>query len=1661
MLNPEQAKVELEKFYDKDREEKIKEALEKLPGNLKKIGKTLFISERKQFFPNLFLMNADGEKMLKAWGELDSLRSEDRIKIFEAVFPKLARSIEEMWHFTKRFPYQSSFERKAFRSPDNPNLTLHRRSGIVSSLAISLQGYDEDITWLVSYAPYIPELQYQIQSLAPLFAASIDSGGKEGEDVFRILMESARGEHEIGAMGRHVISGLLMASKPEGWELVEKMLIAAQRQEGLRQSILEAVDEAHPVAFRRMVELIRDNDLLRFSSVIRAVDVWFGFMWEVSDAKRLNDIFDKLSTFLVHQDAVEIALKKGGGEELYIALWSMGFQNALKSVKPAEEILSKDKDPERRFAAAYYLNNLGLDTAENALFSALEDPDLRISSIPIRNYLHEISWVKSHRPGNLFDILEKQLPRFPDKEETPEPLLWHWFKTPVSKDMVIGAMISNMGKRSPSRLIPYLSAMGASNRYRMAAKLGEIKVMDKETREVFFNLAGDSSSGIREIAFRKLAGMKVEKNEAIQLENYLSRKSADLRRGAIRVLLNQLDKDALESAKRLVYQKDVNKRSAGLEMLREMLEKQRLPELCREIAGEYRKNCEKLTTAEETCLNAILKSEEEKTAEITLENALGLMDPENMTKPVPPVGRNIDTGYGSAMRILKSLDILMEKYQGEIVEIKNYDGSTRKELLGNLRWGFPMPRPDAVMEEDIKRLPLKDVWIDWWKNRPMEMRDKDGLELLRAMILLLKSPVSYLRSNPQWQKNAVKKFFPEDKEKSERNFSTANIIQWLLRIDPPRNGTDFLLDGIETALSMVPDSDLVPVKSDKPYLYINDWRFEIRTVFGFPAVADVYRSSCPDEWSPEQINRYWMLMKWMDEPVAGKESIIDGLAKILTGNKDPKKEKMGRFRPSFDLVLAAYKAGGAGEADLYDYLLGPHQGRINELWMLSSRKGAKEYEEYPVLKEILNKCRDRILEVELNRGDLPTAASEPSLSLRFTGGMNVFVQFLKALGKDKFIRGWTYDNQSKSCTFSHIIRGSFPGKEETAKEFKDLVKKSKLKEKQLIEGGVFAPQWSKFIEGSLEWTGYSSGVWWIHAHTKDTGWTVDLEIREAWNAEVNSFTPLTGHDLLEGAVDVNWFREVLAAMGEERWNKLLDSAKYASGGNGHIRAQLFARAMVGDISRQELLTKINDKRNQDALRALGLLPLAPGENREEDLLERYEICQEFLRTSKQFGSQKQASEKLAVRIALENLARTAGYKDPIRLEWAMEQKAVEDLSGGGMTIEVDDVEISLTIDDHGNSEIRIVKNGKELKSLPAKLKKNQEAAAVKERAAKLRKQSSRMRKSLEEAMCRGDVFTGREVKDFNRHPLLSPMIRKLVFTGDGLMGYPDTGGSHLADYSGRKFELNDSVSLRIAHPHDLLKTGEWSKWQAECFETERKQPFKQVFRELYVYFEGESEDGKISRRYTGHQLQPRKAHALLGGRGWVSHPEEGTRKTFHYEKITVHLDMEGYIFTPAEVEDITIEGIHFTKAGEWEPLKLKDIPPRLFSEVMRDMDLVVSVAHSGGVDPEASMSTVEMRAALVKGAADLLKIGNLEIKDRWVLIEGELASYSVNLGSGTVHKMPGSYLCIIPVHSQHRGRIFLPFADDDPKTAEVLSKIIMLAKDKSIKDPTILEQIMN
>lgn len=58
-------------------------------------------------------------------------------------------------------------------------------------------------------------------------------------------------------------------------------------------------------------------------------------------------------------------------------------------------------------------------------------------------------------------------------------------------------------------------------------------------------------------------------------------------------------------------------------------------------------------------------------------------------------------------------------------------------------------------------------------------------------------------------------------------------------------------------------------------------------------------------------------------------------------------------------------------------------------------------------------------------------------------------------------------------------------------------------------------------------------------------------------------------------------------------------------------------------------------------------------------------------------------------------------------------------------------------------------------------------------------------------------------------------------------------------------------------------------------------------------------------------------------------------------------------FTHSDIEAPTLEYVVFTDRNSGAQIKIDDVPDILFSEIMRDGYIVVSIAHAGDVDPES------------------------------------------------------------------------------------------------------------
>lgn len=1663
--------------------------------------------------------------------DFDQVSAEDRKEVFGAIAPKMVDALETTWTYLLGQPYTSGYSRKAMRAPKHPGWSLTRRYESFSLLLTNLASYRKevvDVPWLLAWATYEPHSLGWGAGIVG--AAVISAGGSAGDAAFEVLSRSLVNDHEIGGMGRHVIAGLLGGTNPAGWELIEKTLLAAQRQEGLRQSILEAVDESHPTAFRRMLKLVIDHDLARFSATVRSLNVWMGLNWDSVSLGVVNKSLSAILELLDDEAVRNKALEGADAERAYMALWAVAFEDAPATLPLIKKLLTH-KSAATRYAAVTMAGHLSAGDARYAVLPAIDDENLLVSlaamsvaatsSADVTGEKDEVRFAKLNEEA--FPAAERVLARMPDKPIKLKPLIWPWTEREASRQDVVNRLFNFRGQLPISRIMQHRDDLSPRHRSWLVRELVE-KKWSPEDADMLLDFTGDTAADVRESALKGLGKNPLRPEDPPRLEKLLTRKSADLRRGVLDLLLKLPDEAAHASAERLMAG-DAQQRLAGLELLRHLAEANRDRPKCLARAEAYKSSRKKINDDEQTQLTAIATVGEVKPS---LDNGLGMFDPAKLSEGEPPVDHKTRVLTPAAAGCLKAIDDLVHEHRETKITVTS-GWRPGEYILGTINYYFPNVDYDKPIAKQLSQLPLREVWEGWLKNRGNDLRDPDGLELERAAFALNKFHGWSMNELNEWNKDNEKRTAlcqqvvgGEVADLQYQNV-TSSVLYWLRAMENKSHQTEaWRLAWAETAVAAAMESEpeLPPRQAKEPtqvepgtddpvlqrqlealdYLEAKfselDDKLSCWKASPYPAFLCEEMRSATKYTTPELLKRKWRLSRWYDALHLPK----------------------GRYRPAFDVLLKAYDAGFATFDDVADQLIGARESArygtsFSELGYLTARKLNPEHaaflDRHPEVKSLVERIRSTLLDIELARGDAATVSTDAILSIDSYFGIETLLRVLKALGKSPFktTNSWSGRRQDRLPTLTSLAQSVYPAEGETpadfAKAVAPLLKSGEVTEERLIELSFLGPQWIVFVEAALKWPGFAEGIYWFLAHMKhisanthvaaegaghaderaeetpppeatesedadtdgDTDSTTETEATpqprkklSPWERLVLERTTISDTERSEGAIDIAWFHRAHEGLGAKRWLAMADAAKFAASTIQAKQAQLLADTLLGKASRKELIAGIKTKKLKDYVRLLGLLPLAPKAKRETDLKERYKVLVEYRQYAKQLSGLTKPSAMRALEIGMANLARTAGYVDPLRLEWAMEGESVADLAKGPVSATKDGVTVTLALDDMAMPVVTFARGEKTLKSLPPAIKKDKKIAAVVERVADIKRQSSRVKQSLEAAMCRGDIFTAADVIALANHALIAPLWSRLVLISDSAMGYPVKGGKALRDHAGNVATIKKADTLRIAHAYDLYAGKEWPKWQRDCFAAERIQPFKQIFRELYLVTKTEQNDKNRSQRYTGQQIQPTQAMALWGSRRWNT--QDGVFKVFHAEGLICDVDFTYAPFTAVEVEGLTVGEISFRKRDDYKSLPLKQVPPMVFSEAMRDIDLVVSVAHRGGVDPEASASTVEMRATLVEETCRLLGLKNVKLKAPHATIQGELGQYSLHLGSGSVHRMPGGFVCIVPIHAQHRGRLFLPFADNDPKTAEIVSKVLLLAKDKEIQDPTILSQLV-
>lgn len=1498
----------------------------------------------------------------------------------------------------------------------------------------------------------------------------------ENQEAARYCMDTLTSENNTAVLTRGVIIGVEQSHDRKLQETLLKVFQAARLQEGFRQSVAETADENSLPFFYSLLDVIQKDNLLRFSSVQRAVLTWIGIGYQEVKEKDVRHIFGLLIRGFKGEE-----IPSENPLDIYIGLYCMGALDVERAVREACGLLGSRERYVLASALVYLSLTRSFSVAEHLDFPEKFGEDEWIMALFYGECIRAGDSVKRLRlSGEETEKLYVQTEGFLrtlGSRKTFSSRGFEWFQVTLTKESLCLFMLQLLEKHATPRMaelfLPYAaSALRWKNLdlfmekyFPMAPEAARKRFMEKEIIS--------SNEELGKWIVKEYGKLSLTEEELLRLEGRLTTKKARARAYIVDVLAAQKKERAQESYDRL---KDSKSKTI------------------RESALELGKKAGLVTEKKAVCAEAVVSPVEIKGRE----EGFGLYEPEHRYE-------------------LRSPEFLKVSEKGLL----------KKEKHADLKRVFPWNKKQVT--EYIRR----------WGGRIQEHEDDEyytGHEYRQVKDRAF-YPVNYTKKGLDAMPlgDVWRKYFEEDRLPEEVVFE----IRFLLETACDSIFLEKVLD-VKSELFTLDRGEIKDIPYSGHFETIFFWYFrEVSERADFPETAALLLQMVARYGKFLKYKKKDYSGKEKEHALTDNRSIsfLKGELRLEQGDDDSFRryfpvvfELFNRYalgnprtvqgKPLVGplLLARAVSLGMLPEEALYEGILDTHterepyyyygtdRGQLFEafrdayfegkgIWGMNPHMDIHSYrhirgefkpEVILCLRDALDQITDTIISMEVQRLNEKTAVTDYVECFSVIRGVQYLLLALKVLEGEDIKRGGS--RWERNTVFADVIRHCYPllhgnqagnsgeicvsgapsGTSEPGTEAGNgggemlseagmaqideaaVLSAAHIPEERLVETAMLSPQWIDIIAKVLGWDGFKEACYYFTAHMKQ----YDLKQKKA---EIARYTELEPEDLYDGAFDMDWCKNVYASLGEKRFALLYKASKFLCDNSFHTRARKYADACLGKKGKEVWKKDAVEKRNKDALNAYCICPIED----DEDLLERYLYVQQFLKESRQFGAQRQASEKRAAEMALMNLARNSRFETVTRLSWMMESeevrqneevlapRALSDGAAGGK----DRVEAWIEIDSQGRNEIRVRKNGRLQKSVPAAYKKHEWILHLKEIHARWQEQYKRSRRMLEQAMEERTEFPGEELGMIMNNPIVSPMLEKLVLVSGEKTGFC-TDGDFLA-----QLKKDGKAAVRIAHPYDIYELGLWGSYQKQVFDAGMVQPFKQVFRELYLKLPDEL-DQPETRRYSGYQIQTKKAAAALKGRKWNVSYENGLERVYYKDNLVVNLYAQADWFSPGDIEAPAIEYVAFYSRKDSGQVLIRDIDPVTFSETMRDVDLAVSTAYVGGVDPVTSFSTMELRRTIAEYTCSLMKLKNVTVKEHFADIEGGLNHYSVHLGSGVVHQSGGGAVHIVPVHSAKRGKVYLPFLDEDPKTAEILSKIVMLAEDGKIKDPEILRQIV-
>lgn len=478
----------------------------------------------------------------------------------------------------------------------------------------------EDINWIdVDYADFLENHLSEEQaaykkSRVPfhsdgsyLLTYEIDAGNERVINATKNTLESGND----AAINRSMLSAIFRCKNTELHELVCKLLSTAKPEDRLVREICKSCYYGRKEPFLMVLKIIRDNELLRSSSVRKIIGVFTTLLSKEShpsdakrnDAKRIDaKILDIIINCLEDENYIEECLQGEDSMEIYIALWAIGRLEINTCIERLFQIIDHGSSLQAMTAGIFIKNNCYLleiyfppedvlrphHFAVQAVLKRHEELDIMTIYLLL---MMQSQFCWSHVKGKyvtdmaerysredaerLYVILHETLAKLPEKNlEFDLPYVFFQEKAALTKAdvlkplFVVTADLGDDAKIDETCVnIPLIRKEGWWYDRSVPIRMLLSEPKTEIQLDTLVSLTRDRQKKAKEEAFTILKKCQLDEKHFRMLEDMLKYKTNNMHQDLIDVLLRQPEEQLFSCVKRLCMDKKEEKRTAGLEML--------------------------------------------------------------------------------------------------------------------------------------------------------------------------------------------------------------------------------------------------------------------------------------------------------------------------------------------------------------------------------------------------------------------------------------------------------------------------------------------------------------------------------------------------------------------------------------------------------------------------------------------------------------------------------------------------------------------------------------------------------------------------------------------------------------------------------------------------------------------------------------------------------------------------------------------------------------------------------------------------------------------------------------------------------------------------------------------------------------------------------------